>query len=781
MEYSLRRFELTVANYEEYLRYEYALDKLLEVRSKKCMKTMKEKKFISLLRGLKTASIRHIHYIYERGLRRFADEIPLWDAAISFLEYKQSNALLDELLGKAIALHPKKVHFWIKAAEHELQHNNNIHAARVLMQRSMRINAKNATLWTAYFRIEVWNAERAIQRQQKLGISAEAMAETVSNLLTPALVVYRYAKEDLLVDGSTEDLAALLAMHLATVSLPVGTLAGDVEETLLSVRDNLSAEKQVEIALHLLYFHSKKLLLSLETEVASLPTFISAFLPQLLSLFETQSSRLTSETTNLILTRWFAQTVSTVLSTATEFQARQEQRARAKAEGREDEDATDSDDESVEDDEENEADDEEENKEEAADSNEPKTHKVDKRSLQYRVQKAFDELYAARHSPLAAEVDHDVATALSQTLEPLFKTKDGKKVKKEIQTKLLALLESTSELRSSTDSNNVGALALLGITEVIHLLQLSSETAVHRRISTLLTHIYSSSVVGDQALKQLQLRIATAVQHSALAGIAKNNSAAQQVADRKQLIVDIQSWAAVTWQYLVLQRFLHGANDAAEINLLREALPALAPWLIQSTESTSNDEATEVPGSELIDLLLAGSLVDYTSAVDSIVSDLTVVSATQRAHWLRIFVEQSLPNDEEFMMLSDVTDVLNHIRKLQHAFQWFVDKRKRHPQLFAQVNLADIFSLVLQGIDRLMEVAQLDVEDLCSARKTKDTSNSNKELKEVTKALLSSVLTLGTEICPEMDIFWQRRVALLRSDGQHSEANHLQFKRRRLT
>eukprot|EP01037_Dinobryon_pediforme_P038026 gene38026-45813_t len=63
-EYSLRRMEMTVATYEEYLQYEFALDKLLEIRSKKLISKV-EKSVVSLLRGLKTASIRHIHYIFE--------------------------------------------------------------------------------------------------------------------------------------------------------------------------------------------------------------------------------------------------------------------------------------------------------------------------------------------------------------------------------------------------------------------------------------------------------------------------------------------------------------------------------------------------------------------------------------------------------------------------------------------------------------------------------------------------------------------------------------------
>ena len=53
----------------------------------------------------------------------------LWNDYINFLKEKKSNILLNNIYGKVLALYPRNEDFWLQAALHELNVNNNIHAA----------------------------------------------------------------------------------------------------------------------------------------------------------------------------------------------------------------------------------------------------------------------------------------------------------------------------------------------------------------------------------------------------------------------------------------------------------------------------------------------------------------------------------------------------------------------------------------------------------------------------------------------------------------------------
>ena len=83
----------------------------------------------SILRGIDTVSHKHICSIFDRGTRRFTLEMPLWNDYINFLKEKKSNILLNNIYGKVLALYPRNEDFWLQAALHELNNNNNIHAA----------------------------------------------------------------------------------------------------------------------------------------------------------------------------------------------------------------------------------------------------------------------------------------------------------------------------------------------------------------------------------------------------------------------------------------------------------------------------------------------------------------------------------------------------------------------------------------------------------------------------------------------------------------------------
>ena len=112
-EYHVRRRQLQPSQYFKYLDYEINLDKLLNIRIAKYIKSNNDKSHAC--RSILALSVQHICSVFERGIRRFTDLIDLWNYYISFLKSNKSNTLLGKVFGKALALHPRVVQFWSQA------------------------------------------------------------------------------------------------------------------------------------------------------------------------------------------------------------------------------------------------------------------------------------------------------------------------------------------------------------------------------------------------------------------------------------------------------------------------------------------------------------------------------------------------------------------------------------------------------------------------------------------------------------------------------------------
>jgi hypothetical protein len=215
-EYKILRPELTVNEYDIYLDYELNLDKLRELRTKKLMDG-KGRRELNQLRMIRSSFIQHIHYIYQRATRRFSNEIYLWNAHIQFLQLKESRKFLDSVFGKLLALFPKNIDFWIKAATNELENKQNFLGARIFMQRALRFNSKNPKLWSKYFEIELWNVLRFQERQQILMKGEPIDKETKDTLEKPLFVVFQHACKALLSNQSMSNyINSLHKEHMKT-------------------------------------------------------------------------------------------------------------------------------------------------------------------------------------------------------------------------------------------------------------------------------------------------------------------------------------------------------------------------------------------------------------------------------------------------------------------------------------------------------------------------------------------------------------------------------------
>jgi U3 small nucleolar RNA-associated protein 6 len=83
-----------------------------------------------------------------------------------------SRALAGRIAARAVQLHPRAPSLYVLAASHELAHGG-MGAARVLLQRGLRLNADCVDMWREYVRLELGFVEALRRRWDVLGIALE--------------------------------------------------------------------------------------------------------------------------------------------------------------------------------------------------------------------------------------------------------------------------------------------------------------------------------------------------------------------------------------------------------------------------------------------------------------------------------------------------------------------------------------------------------------------------------------------------------------------------------
>ena len=189
----LKRRQLTPNDFVVYIKYELNLEKLRELRCQRIEESAQSREEKDAIRNIKACFSRHVCYIFDRALRRFASEASIWADYIDYLKKNSSNALLNTALGRAIALFPKDENMWIEAAAHEMNNNNSAETARKLLQRALRVNKTGKRLWKRYFELELWNAGRIVNRKKILKIEEAEEARERLRVVSAPLVVFKYA------------------------------------------------------------------------------------------------------------------------------------------------------------------------------------------------------------------------------------------------------------------------------------------------------------------------------------------------------------------------------------------------------------------------------------------------------------------------------------------------------------------------------------------------------------------------------------------------------------
>jgi hypothetical protein len=163
-EYQMGRRALKRVDVLRYITYELNLDQLRQLRKKD-------------LGARKTsvsdyAGTRRIHQIYNRALFRLNADSRLWMQYLDFCVQTKSGKLVSKTFSRALQMHSQNVVLWLRAATWEFQKNANIDSARMLMQRALRTikGRRSKELYIEYFRLEMQNTLKIIQRRQILGL-----------------------------------------------------------------------------------------------------------------------------------------------------------------------------------------------------------------------------------------------------------------------------------------------------------------------------------------------------------------------------------------------------------------------------------------------------------------------------------------------------------------------------------------------------------------------------------------------------------------------------------
>lgn len=167
-EYALKRMGSDKEDYLRYIQYEMNLN-ILQKKRKKRLGIMR------LPESVEHHFAKWITMIFGRMLTKFGSDVTLWLQYIEYLKKIRNASTLNRVFAQAIQLHPTVEGLWIVAAGYEFEYNENITAARALMERALRLNPKSERLWIEFCKLECIYLARIKERMEEFGIDASAL------------------------------------------------------------------------------------------------------------------------------------------------------------------------------------------------------------------------------------------------------------------------------------------------------------------------------------------------------------------------------------------------------------------------------------------------------------------------------------------------------------------------------------------------------------------------------------------------------------------------------
>ncbi|KIY44507.1 hypothetical protein FISHEDRAFT_21736, partial [Fistulina hepatica ATCC 64428] len=155
------------ADFLRYLQYEMGLERLRRLRADRLGRLAHPG-----LKGPHTVSdhsiVKRQYAIYERAVKKFKDDVPLWVEYIKCARREGASGLVGRICARGLAMHPLSAPLYILAAAHELENNHSPEAARALLQRGVRMNGESVSLWCEYVKMELSYIESMRRRWQVL-------------------------------------------------------------------------------------------------------------------------------------------------------------------------------------------------------------------------------------------------------------------------------------------------------------------------------------------------------------------------------------------------------------------------------------------------------------------------------------------------------------------------------------------------------------------------------------------------------------------------------------
>lgn len=161
-EYRIKAKIPQLPDFLRYIQYEVNLDRLRIKRKEKLPPMQPAASDVS--------ANRRISFIFDRALRKFGDNVGLWEQYIEFCRRSGSSRALSKIFPRALQLHPLCASLWIQHAKWEFDDNQNAHGARSLIQRALRVNPDTAELWVYFFKMEIQYIAKLRERKRVLGL-----------------------------------------------------------------------------------------------------------------------------------------------------------------------------------------------------------------------------------------------------------------------------------------------------------------------------------------------------------------------------------------------------------------------------------------------------------------------------------------------------------------------------------------------------------------------------------------------------------------------------------
>ncbi|CUS23467.1 LAQU0S10e01024g1_1 [Lachancea quebecensis] len=163
-----------IKDYEKYIEYESALEKLRQKRVKR------------ILEGVKTNSVsdwsieQRIQFIFQRGCNKFPKDLKFWSLYLNHLKsrgHKTSYRKIHNVYNQLLKLHPTNTDIWVSCAKYEYEVHANFKSCRTVFQTGLRFNPDSPQLWHEYVKFELNFITKLINRRRVMGLINEREQE----------------------------------------------------------------------------------------------------------------------------------------------------------------------------------------------------------------------------------------------------------------------------------------------------------------------------------------------------------------------------------------------------------------------------------------------------------------------------------------------------------------------------------------------------------------------------------------------------------------------------